>query len=122
MESKIQLLSKDFEFKLSTLQVEKDKSDDRLKSFENQRDEIIKENTRLRGLIIDSDNLRNELEKEQEKNRELARKCQKMETELSSNTGLEQELTEINLKLKNEILFYGQEVQCLKEKIKRVII
>lgn len=102
--------------------MEKDRSDDRLKSFEHQREEIVKENTRLRGLIIDSDNLRSELEREQEKSRELARKCHKLETELSSNTGLEQELTEINLKLKNEVLFHGQESQCLKEQIKRVII
>ncbi|CAF0714870.1 unnamed protein product [Brachionus calyciflorus] len=120
LESKIQLLTKDYEFKLSSLQVEKDKSDDRFKSFEKQREEIVKENTRLRSLIIDSENHRSELEKEQEKSRDLYRKCHKLETELSSNTNLEQELTEMNMKLKNEVLFHSQEVQRHKDQIRRL--
>lgn len=120
MESKYQILSKDFEFKLSALQIEKDKSDDRLKSYEKQRDEIVKENNRLRSLISDSESLRGDLEREQEKNRELYRKCHKFETELTSNTSIEQELTEINMKLKNEILFHTQEVQKFKDQINRV--
>ena len=70
MESKIQLMVKDFEFKLSAMQSEKDKSDDKLKAFEKQREDIIRENNKLRALISDSEGLRADLEREQEKSRE----------------------------------------------------
>lgn len=116
----MQLIKQDYEFKLSSVQLEKDKSDDRLKGYEKQRDEIIKENNRLRSLIVESEGLKSELEKEQEKNRELYRKCHKIETELSSNTSIEQELTEMNMKLKNELLFHTQEVQKFKDQIHRL--
>ena len=62
-----------------------------------------------------------ELEKEQEKNRDFAKKMHKIETELASNTSLEQELTEINMKLKNELSFTSHEIQKLKEQLRRVI-
>lgn len=115
-------MAKDFEFKLGALQLEKDKSDDKLKAFEKQREEIIKENNRLRGLINDAENLRNELEREQEKSRDLYKKCHKLETELNSNTSLEQELTEINMRLKNELTFNNQEINRYKDQINRVNI
>lgn len=101
MESKYQLMTKDFEFKLSALQLEKDKSDDKLRAFEKKREEIIKENTRLRSVINETESLRNELEREQEKSRELSRKVQKLETEIGSNMSLEHELSEINNKSAN---------------------
>jgi hypothetical protein len=100
--------------------MEKDKSDDKLKAFEKQREEIIKENNRLRGLVIEMESFRSELEKEQEKNRELTRKFHKIETELNTNTSLEQELTEINMRLKSEMLFHNNEVQRTKDQMQRV--
>jgi len=99
--------------------MEKDKSDDRLKAFEKQREDVTKENAHLRGLVLDSESLRAELEKEQEKNRDLYRKLHKVETELNTNTSLEQELTEINMRLKSEITFNQQEVQRAKEHTSR---
>lgn len=122
MESKFQLINKDFEFKLGSLQLEKDKSDDKLRAFEIQREEIIKENTKLRTLVNDAENMRNELEKEQEKSRELYRKCQKLETEINSNSALELELTEINMRLKNEKSFLEQELSRLKDNLNKVKI
>ena len=120
LESKIQLLSKDFDFRLGSLQLEKDKSDDKLKGYEKHRDELIRENNRLKALLVDADNIRSELEREQEKNRELYRKIHKTETELNTNTGLEQELTEINMRLKSELSFHIQEAQRSKEQVIRV--
>jgi hypothetical protein len=120
MESKFQLYVKDAEFKMNSIQLEKDKSDDKLKAFQKQRDDIIKENLHLKNLVLDSDNMRSELEKEQEKNRELYRKYHKAETELNTNTSIEQELTEINMRLKSEISFHTQEVQRSKEYMSRV--
>jgi len=121
LESKVQIMTKEYEFKIGAIQLEKDKSDDRLKAFEKQREEIIKENNKLRAIIDDSEGLRLELEKEQEKNRDFSKKMHKIETELASNTSLEQELTEINMKLKNELSFTSHEIQKLKEQLKRVI-
>jgi chromosome segregation ATPase len=120
MESKYQLMTKDFEFKLSALQLEKDKSDDKLRAFEKQREEIIKENTRLRSVINETESLRNELEREQEKSRELSRKVQKLETEIGSNMSLEHELSEINMRLKNELAFSNQETTRFKDQLNRV--
>lgn len=120
MESKFQLMTKDFEFKLSALQLEKDKSDDKLRAFERQREDIIKENGRLRAAVNDAENFRRELEHEQEKTRELHRKCQKLETEINSNSSLEHELTEINLRLKNELSACNQEISRSKDQISRV--
>jgi hypothetical protein len=120
LESKIQLMVKDFDFKFGSVQLEKDKSDDKLKSFEKHREEIMRENNRLRTLLADTDTLRAELEREQEKNRELYRKFHKTETELNTNTSLEQELTEINMRLKSELTFHVQEAQRSKEQIIRV--
>lgn len=120
MESKLQILQKDFEYKTSLLQTDKDKSEEKVRNIEKQRDEVYRENNRLRALIADSDNVRGELEREQEKTRELYKKCHKLETELAANNGLEQELTEINLKLKNELAFYTVEMQKSKEHLQRV--
>ena len=120
MDSKILLFVNDFEFKLSALQSEMDKSDDKLKAFEKQREDIIRENNKLRALISDSEGLRADLEREQEKSRELYKKCHKFETELASNNSMEQELTEINLKLKNELSFTNLEIQKYREQLKRV--
>lgn len=120
MESRVQLLTKDFEFKYGSIQLDKDKSDDKLKAFEKQREEIIRENNRLRALLVDTESLRSELEREQEKNRELYRKFHKTETELNTNSSLEQELTEINMRLKSELSFHIQEAQRSKEQIIRV--
>lgn len=120
MESRFQLLTKDFEFKYGSIQLDKDKSDDKLKAFEKQREEIIRENNRLRALLVDTESLRSELEREQEKNRELYRKFHKTETELNTNSSLEQELTEINMRLKSELSFHIQEAQRSKEQIIRV--
>lgn len=111
---------KDSEFKLNALQAEKDKSDDRLSAFGKQREDVIKENAHLRGLVLDSENLRTELEKEQEKSREMYRKFHKAEVELNTNTSMEQELTEINMRLKSEMSFHLAEVQRSKEHISRV--
>lgn len=111
---------KDYEFKLSTVQLEKDKSDDKLRAFEKQCDEIVKENAKLRSIINDAENFRNELEKEQDKTRELQRKCLKLETEISSNSSLEQEFTEINMRLKNELSFSNQEIVRFKDHLNRV--
>ena len=104
------------------MQADKEKSDEKLRALEKQRDDIYRENNRLRAVIADAENIRGELEKEQEKNRELYKKCHKIETELAANNGLDQELTEINLKLKNELAFYTQEVQKSKEHLQRVCI
>ena len=120
MESRVQLLTKDFEFKYGSIQLDKDKSDDKLKAFEKQREEIIRENNRLRALLVDTESLRSELEREQEKNRELYRKFHKTETELNTNSSLEQELTEISMRLKSELSFHIQEAQRSKEQIIRV--
>ena len=111
---------KDFEFKLSALQIEKDKSDDRLRGFEKQREDIIKENNRLRLMASESENLRGDLEREEEKNRELYRKCNRLETELASNSSIEQELTDINMKLKNELMLQTQEIHRSKDQLNRV--
>lgn len=100
--------------------MEKDKSDDKLKAFEKQREDLLRENNRLKALLVDSENIRAELEREQEKNRELYRKIHKTETELNTNTGLEQELTEINMRLKSELSFHIQEAQRSKEQVVRV--
>ena len=120
LESRLQILQKDLEYKIRLLQADKDKFEEKYRSLEKQRDEAFRENTRLKLLVNDSDNVRVELEKEQEKNRELYKKCHRLETDLAANNGLEQELTEINLKLKNELSFYTQEMQKSKEHIKRV--
>jgi len=103
---------KDAEFRLNALQIEKDKSDDKLNAFVRQREEVAKENAHLRTLVLDSENLRTELDKEQEKNREIYRKFHKVEVELNTNTSMEQELTEINMRLKSEISFHLAEVSC----------
>lgn len=102
------------------MQAEKEKCEEKMRALEKQRDEVYRENNRLRALIAESENARGELEREQEKTRELYKKCHKLETELAANNGLEQELTEINLKLKNELAFYTQEMQKSKEHLQRV--
>ena len=122
MESKLQILQKDLDYKTNILQTDKEKCEEKSRSLEKQRDEVYRENNRLRALISDIENARGELEREQEKNRELYKKCHKLETELAANNGLEQELTEINLKLKNELSFYTQEIQKSKEHLQRVRI
>ena len=121
MESRYQIYTKDAEFKLNNLQMEKDKSDDKLSAFKQHREDVLKENSHLKSLVLDSESLRAELEKEQEKNREIYRKLHKAETELNTNTSLEQELTEINMRLKSEISFHQQETQRSKEHTSRVI-
>ena len=120
MEGRFQIYMKDAEFRLNALQIEKDKSDDKLNAFVRQREEVAKENAHLRTLVLDSENLRTELDKEQEKNREIYRKFHKVEVELNTNTSMEQELTEINMRLKSEISFHLAEVQRSKEHISRV--
>lgn len=120
LESKLQILQRDLDYKSNLLQTDKEKFDEILRSLEKHRDEAYKENNRLRAIINDNENVRNLLEKEQEKNRDLAKKCHKLEVELSTNTGLEQELTESNMKLRNELSFYVQEMQKSKEHIHRM--
>ena len=114
------MITKDFEFKLNLLQIEKDKSDDKLKAFDTQREEIIRENNQLRAMYNDTESLKLEIEREQEKNRELHKKCHKYETELASNNSLEQELTEMNMKLKSELSFTTNEIQKFKNQITKV--
>ena len=116
----MQILTKDAEFKLNAIQIEKDKSDDRLNAFQRQREEVIKENNHLRTLVLDSENLQAELQKEQDKNREMYKKFHKAEAELNTNTSMEQELTEANMRLKSQITFHVQEVQRAKEHVSRV--
>jgi DNA repair exonuclease SbcCD ATPase subunit len=108
-------LSKDFESKLNLIQLEKDKSDDRLKGFEQQREEMIKENTKLRALALETETIRIELDKEKDKNRQLHRKAQQLEVQLTSNTTIEGELSEMNIKLKSQISFLNQELQRARE-------
>jgi hypothetical protein len=79
----------------------------------------------------------NEFEREQEKSRELYRKCAKLESQLSSTNGIEvnflvfpfsnlslfrfqQELTEMNLKLKNELNQLINECHSNKQELHQV--
>jgi chromosome segregation ATPase len=120
LESKLQISQKDCEYKLSLLQADKEKFDEKLRSMEKHREELYKENTRLKAVLNDSENYRILLEKEQEKNRELNKKYHKLEIDASTNTGIEQELTESNLKLRNELNFYMNEIQKSKEHLNRM--
>ncbi len=102
------------------MQADKDKNDEKLRLIEKQRDELYRENTRLRTLVNESENIRSVFEREQERSHELQKKIHKLETELATNNSLEHELTEINLKLKNDLTFYIQESQKAKEHHQRV--
>ena len=115
-------MGKDFEFKLGSMQHEKDKSDDRLKDAERQRDERVKESSRLKSVLAEVENWQSLLEKEQEKTRELSSKLRQAETIMNTNSSLEQELTEINLRLKSEVSLHIQEVQRVKESMSRVFM
>lgn len=120
LESKLQISQKDYEYKISLLQTDKEKFDEKLRNMEKHREELYKENSRLKAVLNDAENYRILLEKEQEKNRELNKKYHKLEIDASTNTGIEQELTESNLKLRNELNFYMNEIQKSKEHLNRM--
>jgi hypothetical protein len=120
LESKLQMLQKDLDFKASIMQADKDKSDEKLRLLEKQRDDIYRENNRLKTLINETENISSLLEREQEKNHELTKKIHKLETELATNSNLDHELTEMNLKLKNDLTYYVQDSQKAKEHLQRV--
>ncbi|CAF1452548.1 unnamed protein product [Rotaria sordida] len=103
LEADLNILKKSNNEREKQYDIERDRLYEQIRSLEKTRDELTKENTYLNTNIKQMKDCQHELEREQEKSRELYRKCVKLETLLSSTNGIEQELTEINLKLKNEL-------------------
>ncbi|CAF1914171.1 unnamed protein product [Rotaria magnacalcarata] len=103
LEADLNILKKSNDEKQKQFEIERDRLYEQTRSLEKTRDELTKENVHLNTTIKQMNDCQNEFEREQEKSRELYRKCVKLESQLSSTNGIEQELTEINLKLKNEL-------------------
>ncbi|CAF1112719.1 unnamed protein product [Didymodactylos carnosus] len=117
MEAQVQILSKTVDDRANKFQLEKDRYDEQIRGLERSRDELQKENQHLKMAVENSDEYKTQLEREQEKTRDLYRKCSKLESELASTNGMEQELTDMNMKLKNELSHLINEIQMGKNEI-----
>lgn len=118
--------------------IERDRLHEQTKSLEKTRDELTKENNHLNSTLKHVNDCQNELEREKDKNRELYKKSIQLESQLSSTNGIEvrisiclptphrciflfqQELTEINLKLKNELNQLINESHSNKQELHQV--
>ncbi|CAF3875567.1 unnamed protein product [Adineta steineri] len=119
-ETEVNILKKSNDERQKQFEIERDRLYEQMKSLEKIRDELTKENTYLNTTIKQGTDCQNDLEREQEKSRELYRKCIKLETQLSSTNGIEQELTEINLKLKNELNQLMNEYHSNKQEVQQM--
>ena len=114
------ILKKSVDEREKQFDLERDRLHEQLKSQEKHREELTRDNLHLNNNIKQSTDCQDDLQKEQDKVRELYRKCSKLESQLSSTNGIEQELTEINLKLKNELNHLINECQANKQEVQQV--
>ncbi|CAF1539285.1 unnamed protein product [Rotaria sp. Silwood1] len=120
LEADLNILKKSNDERQKQFDIERDRLYEQIKSLEKTRDELTKENTYLNTTIKQMNDCQNEFEREQEKSRELYRKCAKLESQLASTNGIEQELTEINLKLKNELNQLMNECHSNKQEVQQM--
>ncbi|UJR07569.1 hypothetical protein I4U23_011856 [Adineta vaga] len=119
-EAEVNILRKSNDDRQKQSEIERDRLYEQIKSLERARDELTKENTYLNTTIKQTNDCQTDLEREQEKTRELYKKCVKLETQLSSTNGIEQELTDMNLKLKNEINQLMNEYHSNKQEVQQM--
>ncbi|CAF1154833.1 unnamed protein product [Rotaria sp. Silwood1] len=120
LEADLNILKKSNDERQKQFDIERDRLYEQIRSLEKTRDELTKENTYLNTTIKQINDCQNEFEREQEKSRELYRKCAKLESQLASTNGIEQELTEINLKLKNELNQLMNECHSNKQEVQQM--
>ena len=120
LEAQVNILKKSVDEREKQFDLERDRLHEQLKSQEKHREELTRDNLHLNNNIKQSTDCQDDLQKEQDKVRELYRKCSKLESQLSSTNGIEQELTEINLKLKNELNHLINECQANKQEVQQV--
>ena len=118
-EAEVNILKSKVEERQRQFDIERDRLHEQMKTLEKTRDELTKDNNHLNSTIQHTTDCQNELEREREKNRELYRRAMQLESQLSSTNGIEvfihlvlfilhrfsfqQELTDMNLKLKTEL-------------------
>ncbi|CAF1558590.1 unnamed protein product [Adineta ricciae] len=119
-EAELNILRKSNDDRQKQFEIERDRLYEQIRSLEKVRDDLTKENSYLNSTIKQTNDYQNELEREQEKTRELYKKCIKLETQLSSTNGIEQELTDMNLKLKNELNHLMNEYHANKQEVQQM--
>ncbi|CAF1114562.1 unnamed protein product [Adineta ricciae] len=119
-EAELNILRKSNDDRQKQFEIERDRLYEQIRSLEKVRDDLTKENSHLNSTVKQTNDYQNELEREQEKTRELYKKCIKLETQLSSTNGIEQELTDMNLKLKNELNHLMNEYHANKQEVQQM--
>jgi len=117
----VNILKKANDDRQKQFDIERDRLYEQIKSLEKTRDELIKDNTHLNTTLKNKTDCQNEFEREKRKKIEnCIKKCIQLESQLSSTNGIEQELTEINLKLKNELNQLINESHSNKQEVQQM--
>lgn len=135
-EAEVNILKNKVEERQRQFDIERDRFHEQMKSLERTREELTKENNHLTSTIQHTNDCQNELEREREKNRDLYRRVMQLESQLSSTNGIEvffinfsffeillffqQELTDMNLKLKTELNQLINESHSNKQELHQV--
>ncbi|KAH3880537.1 centrosomal protein of 83 kDa-like isoform X2 [Dreissena polymorpha] len=96
-------------------QAERDKMDERIQAAMDARDSADKELLVIQSKLSHQQALLDQLERERTENSELKIKVTKLETELSSYLGNEHDMTDDNIRLRNQVELFREELRLTKE-------
>ncbi|XP_061187305.1 centrosomal protein of 83 kDa-like [Saccostrea echinata] len=99
---------------------EKEKMEERIRAANDAKETAERELLVLKSKIDHQNSLQNQIERERSENSDLKSKISKLETEINAYLGNEHDMTDDNLRLRNQVELLREEIKLTKGQLKKV--
>ncbi|KAK6176330.1 hypothetical protein SNE40_014634 [Patella caerulea] len=120
LEAKLQEVERQKIDQESYRHADQQKVEDRVRAISNEREAAEKELLVYKTKIQHFENLQDQIERERSENSELKSKVHKLESELSGYYSNEQETTDQNIKLRNQVELLKEELNLTQEQLVKI--
>lgn len=120
METKLQEIERRKIDEEAQKHAEREKTEERIRAANDQKDIAERELLVIKTKLTHSQSTADQLERERRENSELKSKLNKVETELNTYMGSEHEMTDENIRLRNQVELLKEEVKLTKDQLHRI--
>ncbi|XP_062569584.1 centrosomal protein of 83 kDa-like isoform X2 [Saccostrea cucullata] len=99
---------------------EKEKMEERIRAANDAKETAERELLVLKSKVDHQNSLQNQIERERSENSDLKSKISKLETEINAYLGNEHDMTDDNLRLRNQVELLREEIKLTKGQLKKV--
>nr|XP_022301785.1 centrosomal protein of 83 kDa-like isoform X1 [Crassostrea virginica] len=99
---------------------EKEKMEERIRATNDAKETAERELLVLKSKIDHQNHLQNMIERERSENSDLKSKVSRLETEINAYLGNEHDMTDDNLRLRNQVELLKEEIKLTKSQLKKV--